>query len=127
MALRLVIVGMAGVGTGTVIASTLRLVAHDAARASAWGVALAGVSLVVLVVLARVKHAVARRVHSGALHADGWLSAVGAVLAGVTLLGTALTAAVGWWWLDPAAAMAVAGGAVALSVTLARGASHRHG
>ena len=124
VALRVVTFGMAGVGAGTAVDSVLRLATHGAARASGAGMALAAVSVVVLSALARRKHAVARRVPSHALRADGWLSAVGAALAGVTLVGTALTTAIGWWWLDPVFALMVAGGAAVLSVGLARGAPH---
>ena len=119
LALRVVTLGMAAIGTATTVDSALRLVARSSAGASGAGVVLAAVSVAVLSGLARRKHAVACRVPSQALRADGWLSAVGAMLAGVTLLGTALTAAIGWWWLDPVAALVVAGGAVGLSIGLA--------
>lgn len=119
LALRIVTLGMATVGVGTFIDSIVRLAAHGSARSSAGGVVLASVSLVALSVLARRKQAIARRVPSNALHADGWLSAVGAVLAGVTLVGSGLTAAFGWWWLDPVAAMVIGGAAFLLSTRLA--------
>ena len=118
MALRVVTLGMAGVGTGTIAISALRLATPSSDRSSAAGIALAAASIGVLAALAARKRAVARRVPSQALNADGWLSAVGAVLAGFTLAGTALTAAYGWWWLDPVAALAVAVGAIAVSVSL---------
>jgi hypothetical protein len=50
------------------------------------------------------------------------VSGVGAVIALVVLLGTLLDKGLGLWWLDPAAAILIACGAVAPSVTLWRGA-----
>ena len=121
MAARVVTLGMAGVGLGTLVVSVIRLLAHSAAQSSRAGVALAAASILVLSVLARRKHAIARQVSSGALRADGWLSAMGAVLAAVTLVGTGLTTALGWWWLDPVAAIGIAVFAIGLSTALARG------
>lgn len=115
VSLRLVRSGMAAVGIGTVADSTYRLSAHSNGGTTLAGMALAAVSTVMLVVLARAKQRVARRIPSRALHADGWLSGVGALLAGVTLAGTALQVSLGWWWLDPAAATAVGSVAVWLS------------
>ena len=71
-----------------------------------------------LAALSAAKRRIAPRVPSRALLADGWLSGVGAVLALVTLAGTGLEAGLGWWWLDPAAALVVGAGAIAMSVAL---------
>jgi divalent metal cation (Fe/Co/Zn/Cd) transporter len=121
MALRIVTLGMAVVGFATVIDSIYRLASHARSDSVAPGVLLTGISVLVLALLARRKHRVAERIPSHALHSDGWLSATGALLALVALSGTALEAGLGWWWLDPIAAVGVACGAVALSVNLARG------
>ncbi|HLX89339.1 MAG TPA: hypothetical protein VKR22_12890 [Acidimicrobiales bacterium] len=83
--LTLVAFGMAGVGLGTIALSAIRLAARSPAHVSHSGVALTAVSVGVLSVLARRKRAVARRVPSQALRADGLLSGIGAVLAGVAL------------------------------------------
>ena len=61
-----------------------------------------------------------RAIPSRALLADAGLSATGALLAVVTVAGTASTDAFGWGWLDPVAAAVVAAGAVALGARLAR-------
>ena len=53
---------------------------------------LAAISLVVLIGLSARKQSLARRVGSFALLADGRLSGVGAMQAGVTLFGTAAAA-----------------------------------
>ncbi|GAB7006984.1 hypothetical protein JCM18899A_44570 [Nocardioides sp. AN3] len=47
------------------------------------------------------------------------LSATGAVLAVVTVIGTALSGA-GVWWADPVAALGVAVGALGVAFILAR-------
>jgi divalent metal cation (Fe/Co/Zn/Cd) transporter len=67
------------------------------------------------------KRRVSAQIPSHALLADSWLSAAGAVLGVLTLVGSALERALGWWWLDPVAATLVACGALALSWVLARG------
>ena len=121
IALRVVTIGMAIVGIATVADSAYRLSAHTTGEAPTAGVVLAGVSALVLATLARRKHQVARHIPSPALQADGWLSAMGAMLAVVALVGTGMEATFGWWWLDPVAAIGVGVGAVGLSVALVRG------
>lgn len=121
IALSIVTIGMAALGVATVTESALRLAQHVLSRADAAGIVLAGVSLVILVTLAMIKRRVSAAIPSHALRSDSWLSAIGAALALVTLLSTALNAAYGWWWIDPVASMVIALGAVALSIKLARG------
>jgi divalent metal cation (Fe/Co/Zn/Cd) transporter len=74
----------------------------------------------VLAALSFRKRRVAGAVASRALLADGWLSATGASLGVVTVLGTGLAAAFDWWWVDPIAAAVVACGAVVAGVVLAK-------
>lgn len=120
-ALIVVTVGMAAVGMATVADSIFRLSVRTTSDPVPSGVALAGASMVMLALLAIRKRKVARRIPSHALHADGWLSAMGALLALVALTGTGLDSAFGWWWIDPVAAVVVGSGAIGLSVALARG------
>lgn len=82
---------------------------HAETGESRIGIVLAGLSLVVMPVLAIAKRRTATRIGSSTLAADaaetmlcGWLSAV-------LLGGLALNAAVGWWWADPLAALGIAG------------------
>jgi divalent metal cation (Fe/Co/Zn/Cd) transporter len=121
IALRIVTLGMATIGLATVVDSLIRLASQTRSSAVVPGVVLTGISVLVLALLARTKHRVAGRIPSHALYSDGWVSAMGAVLALIAVSGTALEAGLGWWWLDPIAAVGVACGAVALSVSLARG------
>jgi divalent metal cation (Fe/Co/Zn/Cd) transporter len=120
LALRIITAGLAAIGIATVGDSLYRLASHATSSPGAAGVAVAAASVVVLSVLAARKVRVADRIPSHALHADGWVSAVGAVLAVVTLVGIALDRGFGWWWADPVAAVCVAAGAVGASVLLAR-------
>jgi divalent metal cation (Fe/Co/Zn/Cd) transporter len=120
IALRVVTIGLAAVGLATAVESVRRLAAPTSARALPLGVAVAGVSVAVLTRLAITKHRVARRIPSMALLADGWLSATGAALALIAVVGTAVTAVFGWRWVDPVAAIGVACGAMRASYTLGR-------
>jgi divalent metal cation (Fe/Co/Zn/Cd) transporter len=70
----------------------------------------------VLVALSARKQMLARRVGSDALLADGRLSGVGALQAGVTLFGTLAARVLGWDWADAVAAGLV--GLVAISVAV---------
>ena len=63
--------------------------------------------------------AVATRVGSPALRADGLLSGVGAAQAAVTLLGTLAVRWFGWTWMDAAAAIAVGTVAVVVAIRTA--------
>lgn len=120
LTLRVVSAGMAAVGLGTIADSAYRLDQHVKSTSLLPGIVLAALSVVVLAALSTGKRRIARRIPSHALGADGWLSAMGALLGVVTLVGTTLNRAFQWWWMDPVAAIGVAGGAVALSVMLLR-------
>ena len=120
-ALIVVTIGMATIGLATIGDSVYRLSARTASDPLPAGIALAGASVLMLTLLASRKRKIARRIPSHALHADGWLSAMGAVLALIALAGTGLDAAFGWWWIDSLAAIAVGCEAIGLSTVLARG------
>ena len=111
--------GLVVVALSTAAESVGHLVGHAHGEKSVLGIAIAAVSIVVLSVLSRRKVRVGRTIPSPALVADGMLTATGAVLAVVTVVGTLLSA-FGWWWADPVAALAVAIGAFCVAVALAR-------
>lgn len=77
-------------------------------EASAFGVILAAVSLVVLPWLGRLKLRLASDLTSQALRADGILTAAAAALAAITLAALLVNSAFGWWWADPSAALLIA-------------------
>ena len=116
LALRFITAGLVTVGILTAIESTRRLVTHSAGHESFVGLALALVSVFVLTGLAIAKRRLAPRVASGALMADGSLSGVGAVLAGITVIGAALAGRDDLWWVDAGAALLVSFIAAAIGV-----------
>jgi divalent metal cation (Fe/Co/Zn/Cd) transporter len=118
--LLVVTAGLAVVAAVTAAESTRRLIERAPSHAAPAGVVVAAASIVVLAVLSYRKGAIAARIPSPALAADGWLSATGCLLAVVTVAGTGLTSAYGWWWADPTAAIAIAIVAAILAVALAR-------
>lgn len=83
------------------------LVRREPPDVSMVGVVLAAVSLAVMPLLARAKRRVASRLGSRALAADSKQTDICAYLSAILLAGLALNAAFGWWWADPAAALAM--------------------
>jgi divalent metal cation (Fe/Co/Zn/Cd) transporter len=73
------------------------------------GLILAVLSLTVMPALGLAKRRLARRLHSRALAADGLETLLCAYLSATLLVGLALNGALGWWWADPVAALAIAG------------------
>jgi len=113
---RVVVTGLFVVGAGAVIVGVARLVGGSTGGSSGAGTALAAISLVVLTLLSAQKQRLARLVGSDALLADGRLSGVGAMQAGVTLFGTAAASKLHWDWADAVAASLV--GLVAIGVAV---------
>jgi divalent metal cation (Fe/Co/Zn/Cd) transporter len=104
-----------------VVASALSLVAitltitaindlatHSLPEQSVQAMISAGVLAVVLAPLGWAKYQTGRLLRSHALMGDATLSAVGAVLGVVALLGLLTDQLFGWWWADRVAALAVA-------------------
>jgi divalent metal cation (Fe/Co/Zn/Cd) transporter len=77
------------------------------AHESRLGIALTAVSLVIMPVLGWIKLRTARALGSGALRADAYETIACAWLSLTTLVGLILNAALGWWWADPLAALAI--------------------
>ncbi len=74
---------------------------------SSAGIALTAVSLVVMPLLARAKLKTAAGLESRALRVDAYETITCAWLSAGTLAGLLLNAALGWWWADPLAALAL--------------------
>lgn len=121
IALTIITVGMAILGLATMTEGVIRLLGHSTSHSDFAGIGLAGVSLVALGALSIAKRRISARIPSLALRSDSWLSAIGAVLALVTLCSTALVETLGWWWIDPVGSLIVGAGAVALGRILSRG------
>jgi divalent metal cation (Fe/Co/Zn/Cd) transporter len=71
------------------------------------GVAMLALSVVVMPLLARAKRGIARALRSGALAGESRQTSLCAYLSAIALVGVGLNATVGWWWADPAAALAM--------------------
>ena len=107
VALRLVGASLLLLAAYVVTDAVWSLVRREPQEASAVGVALAAVSLVAMPLLARAKRRVAARISSRALAADSRQTDICAYLSAILLAGLAANAAFGWWWADPAAALAM--------------------
>ena len=79
---------------------------------SVLGLVLTATSVVGMPVLGIAKQRLANTLGSSATHGEGAQNLLCAYLAGAVFLGLLGNAALGWWWLDPIAALAIAGVAV---------------
>ncbi len=107
IAIRLVGVSLLALAVYVAYDSATSLVHRDHPETSMPGVVLAIASLLVMPILARSKRKVARGLNSGAMQADSRQTDICAYLSAILLGGLALNAIVGWWWADPAAALAM--------------------
>lgn len=71
------------------------------------GIGLAASSLLVMPWLARRKRQVGIALASGAPVAESTQTQLCTFLSGILLSGLVLNAALGWWWADPVAALAM--------------------
>ena len=76
-------------------------------EASAVGIALAALSLLVMPGLARAKRRLAPALGSRAAASEADQTMLCAVLSAVVLAGLGLNALFGWWWADPAAGLVI--------------------
>jgi divalent metal cation (Fe/Co/Zn/Cd) transporter len=84
-----------------------KLYFHEHPEESLIGIILAAVSLVVMPLLAIYKKKIAEKIHSRALRADALETLACSYLSLTLLLGLGANALFGWWWADPAAALAM--------------------
>jgi divalent metal cation (Fe/Co/Zn/Cd) transporter len=87
--------------------SVTTLWAREAPEPSTVGLVILVLSVLVMPVLARAKRRVARALQSRALEADAAQTSLCAYLSLIALAGVGLNAAFGWWWADPASALAM--------------------
>jgi cation diffusion facilitator family transporter len=88
--------------------SVRTLLAAEAPAGSPVGIALTAVSLALMLWLARAKRRVGEALGSRALIADSEQTRACWYLSAATLAGLVANAALGWWWADPLAALAIA-------------------
>jgi divalent metal cation (Fe/Co/Zn/Cd) transporter len=97
------------------------LAAGDRPEVSVLGMVLTASSLIGMPLLGVEKQRVARELGSQATHGEGSQNLLCAYLAGAVLLGLVGNAALGWWWLDPVAALVIAAVALREGVETWRG------
>jgi divalent metal cation (Fe/Co/Zn/Cd) transporter len=97
-----------------------------AAQESRLGIAVTAISLVVMPLLGWAKLRLAAALRSGALRADAYETITCSWLSLTTLIGLILNAAMGWWWADPLAALAIVPLAVREGLEGWRGGDHCH-
>lgn len=85
------------------------------------GIAITASSLALMPALGVAKRRLGARLGSGATAGEGSQNLLCAYLAGAVLAGLLANGLWGWWWLDPLAALAVAGVAVREGVEAWRG------
>jgi divalent metal cation (Fe/Co/Zn/Cd) transporter len=83
------------------------LALSEAPEQSPVGMALALASLIVMPLLAREKRTVAAKLGSRAMHADSRQTDICFYLSVILFVGLGSNAVAGWWWADPAAALAM--------------------
>ena len=83
------------------------LVSHEAPNQSMPGIIVAAFSVVVMPLLARSKRRIANGIGSRAMMADSRQTDFCTYLSAILLGGLLLNAALGWWWADPVAALAM--------------------
>lgn len=89
--------------------SIRRLATGEQAEATAIGMTLTAVSVVLMPWLARAKRRLAPLLGSRAQHAEANQTAICALMSVVVLVGLVANAALGWWWADPLAGIGIAG------------------
>ena len=107
MALRMVGISFLLLATWVGWEGLSTLLSREAPDESIVGIVLAALSLLVMPVLARAKRKVAAGLGSKALEADSRQTDLCAYISALLLIGLGLNALFGWWWADPAAALAM--------------------
>ena len=83
------------------------LAAHRAPKHSLPGILLAYVPLIVMPLLSRAKRKVGDKLRSAAMHADAKQTEFCTYLSAILLVRLLLNSLLGFWWADPAAALAM--------------------
>lgn len=89
------------------VESVKTLLQREAPEASPVGLVILILSVIVMPLIARASRQVARALGSRALEADAAQTSLCAYLSAIALAGVGLNAALGWWWADPVAALAM--------------------
>ncbi|MCP4436473.1 MAG: cation transporter [Actinomycetia bacterium] len=107
-ATKAIALSFAALATYVAVDATTDLLNGTKPEASTIGLALAAVSLLVMPLLARAKARLAPLLGSAAAKADAAQTNLCALLSAVVLIGIGANWALGWWWADPLAGLAIA-------------------
>ena len=105
---RLVAWSFVALATYVSVSALIDLVGRHEPDASTLGIVIAALSLVVMPVLASAKRRLAHQLGSQAAVAEAAQTNVCALLSAALLVGLSANAALGWWWADPLAGLAIA-------------------
>jgi len=92
--------------------SVRALLGQTSPDTSSVGIGLAIASLIVMPLLSTAQRRTGRALHSNSVVADGTQTLLCTYLSAVLLVGLILNATVGWFWVDPLAALVIAAVAV---------------
>ena len=81
------------------------LIIHSKPESTLVGIGISAAAVVIMPYLAGIKRRVSSRIHSDALAGDAVNSITCAAMAGTVLIGLALNALFGWWWIEYVAAL----------------------
>ena len=108
LAHRLIAFAFFALAVALTIASVRRLVLGIPADESPWGIFYLSLVVLVMAGLAVWKSRIARRIDSSPLAAEARVTFLDAILAFSILAALVINVVLGWWWVDPLAALAVA-------------------
>lgn len=108
LALRLAAAAFLVIAVYLLVQGVRSLGAGQELKATAFGIAEAGASLLVLPALASAKFSLSRCLGSRALRADSLLTWSGVGLAALAFAALLAQGIFGWWWADPLGAFAIA-------------------
>jgi len=118
---RLIAVSFFALAAYVTYESVKALVTGERVLTSIVGIVLAIASLIVMPLLSWAQRRTGRELNSGAVVADSIQTLLCMYLSAVLLVGLLGNALLGWWWLDPLAALVIAGVAVREGVETWRG------
>jgi divalent metal cation (Fe/Co/Zn/Cd) transporter len=103
-----IIVAMLLVASYIAVQAVRALIEGSHPESTAFGLAIAVVSLLVLPPLGILKLRLGTQLESPALRGDGVLTLAAATLAVITLVALIVNSTLDWWWADPLAALLIA-------------------
>ena len=87
------------------VSAVYGLIIHSKPENTLLGIGISAAAVVIMPYLAGIKRRVSSRIHSDALAGDAVNSITCAAMAGTVLIGLALNALFGWWWIEYVAAL----------------------